>query len=551
MKKPFAITLDVGSSLANHTGSWRTYKPEYVSYKPPCNHACPAGENTQQWLFHAEAGNYEKAWQVIMEENPMPAIMGRVCYHPCETACNRGQMDSAVGINSVERFLGDEAIKKSWKVEKPKIETGKKILVVGAGPSGLSAAYHLRRQGHAVTIFEAGPMTGGMMRFGIPKYRLPREVLDAEVQRILDLGVELKLNTKVEDILTTMKDGAFDAAFLAVGAHIAKRTHIPAGSTAKILDSLSVLRSMEGESQPMLGRRVVVYGGGNTAMDVARTAKRLGATEAIVVYRRTRDKMPAHPSEVQEALEEGILIKWLSTIKKMDESEITIEKMTLTEKGELIASGEFEKLEADSLVLAIGQDVDLSLLEKVPGLEFKDGVVQVGPNMMTAYPGIFAGGDMVPSERTVTAGIGHGKKAAKNIDAWLKGKNISQPGKNIEAKNDLAPKKELATFENINSWYYSDAPKTVRPHLDNLRRQTTFEEVVGGLDESNALFEARRCLSCGNCFECDNCYGVCPDNAVIKLGAGKGFEINYDYCKGCGICAEECPCGAIAMVLDK
>ncbi|HPI40967.1 MAG TPA: 4Fe-4S binding protein, partial [Pseudobdellovibrionaceae bacterium] len=166
-------------------------------------------------------------------------------------------------------------------------------------------------------------------------------------------------------------------------------------------------------------------------------------------------------------------------------------------------------------------------------------------------PGIFAGGDMVPSERTVTAGIGHGKKAAKNIDAWLKGKNISQPGKNIEAKNDLAPKKELATFENINSWYYSDAPKTVRPHLDNLRRQTTFEEVVGGLDESNALFEARRCLSCGNCFECDNCYGVCPDNAVIKLGAGKGFEINYDYCKGCGICAEECPCGAIAMVLDK
>jgi 2-oxoacid:acceptor oxidoreductase delta subunit (pyruvate/2-ketoisovalerate family) len=538
MDKPFAITLDVGSSLANKTGSWRTSRPVYLDRLPPCNHACPAGENIQNWLFHAEGGNYEAAWRSLTENNPLPAIMGRVCYHPCESACNRGQLDESVGINSVERFLGDEALKKGWKFAPPARETGKRVMVVGAGPSGLSAAYHLRRLGHRVTIIEAGPFAGGMMRFGIPKYRLPRDVLDGEVQRILDMGVELRLNTKVADIRATMAEGGFDAAFLAVGAHIAKRAFIPAGAAAKMLDAVSVLRSMEGEEKPMLGRRVVVYGGGNTALDVARTAKRLGATEAIIVYRRTREKMPAHDFEVEEALEEGILIKWLSTIKNMgDSGTLTVEKMALDEKGFPQPTGEYETLEADSLVMALGQDVDLSLLDGVPGLKIVDGVVEVGPNMMTGFPGIFAGGDMVPSERTVTVAVGHGKKAARHIDGWLTGSAYVP-----------APKHELASWDKLNAWYYSDAPKTVRPQLDIARRKETFEEVVSGLDETNALFEARRCLSCGNCFECDNCYGVCPDNAVIKLGPGKRFEFNYDYCKGCGICESECPCGAIHMV---
>jgi NADPH-dependent glutamate synthase beta subunit-like oxidoreductase len=538
MNKPFAITLDPGSSLANHTGSWRTSRPLYVDRLPPCNNACPSGENIQAWLYEAESGNYEAAWRVLVQDNPMPAVMGRVCYHPCETSCNRGQLDQAVGINSVERFLGDEAIKRGWKFDRPQELSGKKVLVVGAGPSGLSAAYHLARAGHAVEIQDAGPLAGGMMRFGIPKYRLPRDVLEAEVQRILDLGVTLKLNTKVENIEQSMKAGGFDAAFLAVGAHIGKRAYIPAGSAAKVLDAVSVLRSMEGEDKPMLGRKVVVYGGGNTAIDVARTAKRLGASDAIIVYRRTREKMPAHDFEVEEALQEGILIKWLSTIKNVsDEGTLTVEKMVLDDTGFPQPTGELETLESDSLILALGQDVDLSLLDGAPGLEVKDGVVQVAPNMMTGYPGIFAGGDMVPSERTVTVGIGHGKKAARNIDAWLRG-----------AQYLPAPKHELATYNMLHPWYYSDAHQTVRPVLDIIRRQSTFEEVVGGLDESNALFEARRCMSCGNCFECDNCYGVCPDNAVIKLGPGKRFQYNFDYCKGCGICASECPCGAIKMV---
>jgi len=538
VEKPFAITLDVGTSLANKTGAWRTNRPQYVDRLPPCNHACPAGENIQGWLYHAESGDYEAAWRELTQDNPMPAVMGRVCYHPCETSCNRGTLDAAVGINSVERFLGDEAIKRGWKFAPSSAATGKRVLVVGAGPSGLSAAYHLRRLGHAVTIMEAGPVAGGMMRFGIPKYRLPRDVLDAEIARILDMGVELALNSKVSNILATMAEGRFDAAFLAVGAHLAKRAYIPAGEAAHILDAVSVLRSMEIGDTPMLGRRVVVYGGGNTALDVARTAKRLGASEAIIVYRRTREKMPAHDFELEEALQEGILVKWLSTIRNMsDQGTLTVERMQLDDKGYPQPTGEIETLEADSLVLALGQDVDLSLLDGVPGLTLNDGVVAVGPNMMTGHAGIFAGGDMVPSERTVTVGIGHGKKAARYVDAWLRGEQY-----------EPAVKHMVATFDKLNTWYYTDAPKTVRPMLDLVRRTSTFDEVVHGLDETNALYEARRCLSCGNCFECDNCYGVCPDNAVIKLGPGKRFEFNFDYCKGCGICASECPCGAIAMV---
>jgi 2-oxoacid:acceptor oxidoreductase delta subunit (pyruvate/2-ketoisovalerate family) len=540
MRKPFAITLDPGSSLANHTGTWRTTRPVYVDRLPPCNGACPAGENIQGWLYHAESGDYEAAWRLLTQDNPLPAVMGRVCYHPCESSCNRANLDAAVGINSVERFLGDEAIRHGWRFAAPPARSGKRVLVVGAGPSGLSAAYHLARLGHSVAIHEAGPVAGGMMRFGIPKYRLPREVLEAEVRRIVGLGVELRLNTKVSDIRETTRQGAFDAAFLAVGAHIAKRAYIPAGSAAKILDALSVLRSMEGADKPLLGRRVVVYGGGNTAIDVARTAKRLGAEEAIIVYRRTRERMPAHAFEVEEALQEGVLIKWLSTIKQAAESSITVEKMMLDASGNPQPTGEFETLAADSVVLALGQDVDLSLLEGVPGLEVKDGVVRVGPDMMTGCAGIFAGGDMVPAERTVTVAIGHGKKAARHIDAWLRGTRYAPP-----------PKHEPATFERLNPWYYTDAPKTVRPVLDIVRRQSTFDEVVNGLDESTALYEARRCLSCGNCFECDNCYGVCPDNAVIKLGPGKRFQFNYDYCKGCGICVAECPCGAIKMIPEE
>ena len=547
MDKPFAITLDVGSSLANKTGTWRTERPVYQNGLPPCNDACPAGENIQGWLYDAEEGRYEDAWRVLVRDNPFPAIMGRVCYHPCQTACNRAQLDQPVGINSVERFLGDAALREGWQFDPAPPATGKRVLVIGAGPSGLSAAYHLRRAGHMVVVRDAGPKPGGMMRFGIPAYRLPRDVLDAEIRRVLHLGVELELDSRVDDVLAAKVEGGFDAVFLAVGAHIGKRAYIPAGESSHILDAIGLLRDMEGEDKPMLGRRVVVYGGGNTAMDAARTAKRLGAEEAIIVYRRTRDRMPAHDIEVEEALEEGVLMRWLSTIKHVDSDHITVERMELDETGFPQPTGETEELAADSLVLALGQEVDLSLLDGVPGLNLTNGVVEVGPNMMTGAEGIFAGGDMVPSERTVTVAVGHGKLAARNIDGWLRGEEFVHP-----------PRPALASFDRLNTWYYTDADKTVRPTLDLARRLDSFEEVKGGLTETTALFEARRCLSCGNCFGCDNCFGVCPDNAVRKFPRGsaegdngRDYAFDLDYCKGCGICVNECPSGAILMIPEE
>lgn len=542
MEKPFAITLDVGSSRANHTGSWRNERPVFTRRTAPCAHACPAGEDPQAWLYPAESGDYESAWREIMEVNPFPAIMGRVCYHPCETDCNRGKLDEAVGINAVERFLGDEAIRQGWTMDRSFEPTGKRVLVVGAGPSGLSAAYQLCRLGHHVEIRDAGPRPGGMMRFGIPTYRLPREVLDAEVERILAMGVKLELDTKVEDLGEALADGGFDAAFVAVGAHLGKRAYVPAGTAARVLDAVQMLRSMEGEERPLLGRRVVVYGGGDTAMDAARTAKRLGADEAVVVYRRTRDRMPAHDQEVEEAVEEGVLMKWLSTIKRAEEGSLVLERMELDDDGWPQPTGELEELEADSLILALGQESDLGLLERLDGVRIVDGMVQVDRNLMTGYPGVFAGGDIVPAERTVTMAIGHGREAAFNVDAWLRG---SEPPPAVG--EDVIP------LEELNTWYYSDAPRSVRPRLDMARRRSTFDEVVGSLEPDTALFEARRCLSCGSCLSCDNCFGVCPDDAVIKLepSGSYAYTVDLDYCKGCGLCAAECPVGCIAMVPEQ
>ena len=535
-EKPFAISLNVGSSLANKTGAWRVERPVYRDYLPPCNQACPAGENIQGWLYDTEEGAYEKAWRTLMQDNPLPAIMGRVCYYPCQTACNRAMLDEAVGINAVERFLGDEALRQGWTVDVTAADTGKHVLVVGAGPTGLSAAYHLRLLGHRVTVRDAAPKPGGMMRYGIPAYRLPRDILDGEIQRIADLGVTFEQDTKVDRLADVLDSGEFDACLVAIGAQIGKRAYVPAGESAKILEAVQLLADVENADAPKLGRRVVVYGGGNTAIDAARTAKRMGAEEAIIVYRRTRDRMPAHDQEVVEALEEGVQMKWLSTVAHADSGALTIEKMELDESGFPQPTGEFESLEADSLVLALGQESDLGLVAGIEGLAIERGVVGVDQRMMTGRPGLFAGGDMVPSDRTVTIGVGHGKRAARNIDAYLRG-GAFEP----------AAKHPLATFEALNTWYYAEAPHQQRARLAGPRRASGFEEVVQGLDAETALFEARRCMSCGNCFECDNCFGVCPDNAVIKLGPGNRYEFDYDYCKGCGICVEECPCGAIEM----
>lgn len=532
--------LTTSPDLQKHhkgTGPTRSQRPIYMDYLPPCNQACPAGENIQAWLGLAMDKRYEEAWQQLIEDNPMPAIHGRVCYHPCEESCNRNPIDSPVSIHSVERFLGDMALEQKWPIKFTPKPGGKRVMIIGGGPSGLSAAYHLTRLGHEVEIFEAGPIAGGMMHFGIPAYRLPRNILDGEVQRILDMGIKIHLNHKVTDVLAEKTAGNFAAVFVAVGAHLAKKVDIPARDAGKILDALTFLQDVESGNIPQLGRRVAIYGGGNTAMDAARTAKRLGVDEAMIIYRRDREHMPAHDFEADEALSEGVKINWLRTIKDIDQSTFTVEKMRI-ENGRPVPTGEFEALEADALILALGQDTDTAFLKSIPGIEFKWGsTVVVGPDMMTGHEGIFAGGDMVPSDRTVTIAVGHGKKAARYIDGYLRGVPYQKPTKH-----------PVVNFEQLHVWYKTLAPQSEQGELDPEERVKGFGEVVAGLSPEEAIYEAQRCLSCGNCFECDGCYGACPEGAIIKLGPGNRYKFNYNLCTGCSVCYEQCPCHAIDMI---
>ncbi len=521
---------------APEAGPVRTNRPVYVDLLPPCNNACPAGENIQAWLEAAREKDFEKAWRILTGDNPLPAIHGRVCYHPCEGVCNRAQLDSAVSIHAVERFLGDLAARNHWSFGMTKEPSGKRVLVIGAGPSGLSAAFHLARRGHQVEIRDAGAEPGGMMRYGIPAYRLPRDVLASEIGRITELGVTITMNHRVTD-LEAERQG-FDAVFVAVGAHLSKHAEIPARDASRIIDAVPFLREVATGGQPVLGRRVAVYGGGNTAMDAARTARRLGADEALIVYRRTRARMPAHEEEAAAAEKEGIRINWLRTITDFEGPEMTVEVMELDENGYPQPTGRLETLQADTLILALGQDADTGFLRAVPGVEFrKDGTVEVSPQLMTGCPGVFAGGDMVPAERTVTVGTGHGKKAARYIDAYLRGAQAGSQGKH-----------PLAEYPLLHPWYFADNPTHHESERSVASRIADFREVVAGLTADEAVFEAGRCLSCGNCFECDGCLGSCPEDAVIKLGPGHRYRFDYDRCTGCGVCAAQCPVAAISMV---
>jgi NADPH-dependent glutamate synthase beta subunit-like oxidoreductase len=519
----------------SRAGPVRSERPVYVDLLPPCNAACPAGEDIQGWLAHVQAGEYEQAWRALVADNPFAAIHGRVCYHPCESNCNRAELDSAVSIHAVERFLGDLAVQREWRFDSPPVRTGKRVLVIGAGPSGLSAAYHLARLGHEVEVRDAGPEPGGMMRYGIPAYRLPRDVLSAEIERISALGVRFTANHLVTDLETERRE--FDAVFVAVGAHLSKRVEIPAVDAGPVVDAVSFLRGVASGERPVIGRRVAVYGGGNTAMDAARTARRLGAQETLIVYRRTRGQMPAHEEEAQDAEKEGVRINWLRTITAFAGDELQVEVMELDESGFPQPTGRFETLAADTVILALGQDTDTAFLRSVPGVEFEsDATVRVSSSFMTGCPGLFAGGDMVPAERTVTIGVGHGKRAARAIDAWLRGDQLKRPEKHPPV-----------AFEMLNLWFFGDAARRPQPELQPAERVRDFAEVVGALPGTDARFEAARCLSCGNCCECDGCLGACPEDAVIKLGAGLRYEFDYDRCTGCRACFEQCPVHSIEM----
>lgn len=531
------MTLPPDLSVKKGTGPVRARFPVYSNSIPPCNFACPTGSNIQQWLSLAREKRYEEAFQELVLNNPLPAVHGRVCYHPCESACNRTDVDQSVSIHAVERFLGDKALEEGWPVRFEAKPGGKRVLIVGAGPSGLAAAYHLKRKGHDVEIHESAPMAGGMMLFGIPAYRLPRDILKQEIRRIEEMGVRIVLNHTVDDLLAEKVSGQFDAVFIAIGAHVGRGMDIPSQEHNSTFEAVSYLRSNEMGEAPVLGKRVIVYGGGNTAMDAARTARRKGS-EVTVVYRRDRDHMPAHDFECQEAMDEGVSFHWLRTINQVEETTFTLEKMELNEDGYPMPCGEYESVQADSLILALGQNIDSKLTQNLPGVEHKrGGVLTVSDQMMTGYTGIFAGGDMVPSERTVTIAVGHGKKAAAHIDAYLHGRTYNKE-----------QKQPLVSYEQLHLWYKTDAEQREQPAIAPEIRAESFDEVVGGLTEEEAFYEAHRCYSCGNCFECDGCYGACPNGAIIKLGKGKGYRVDYDKCTGCGACQAQCPCHAIEMV---
>ena len=516
----------------------RVRRPVYVDLLPPCNHACPAGENIQAWLDLVQAGKYRQAWEALVRDNPMPAVHGRVCYHPCESACNRGALDAPVSVHAIERFLGDLASQQSWPFKVESVPSGKRVLIVGGGPCGLSAAYHLARLGHSVEIHDAGLLAGGMMHFGIPAYRLPRADLQREIARIEAMGVKFITDHRVADLPAEQVAGGFAAVFIAIGAGVGKHVDIPARDAVRVLDAVSLLHNVASGEPPRLGRRVVVYGGGDTAMDAARTVRRLGADEALIVYRRDRAHMPAHAVETDEAIEEGLKIKWLTTIKEIVGPNLTLEMMELDAQGQPQATGRFETLKADAVVLALGQESDSEFLRRVPNIEFtSDGAVKVGPDMMTGHPGIFAGGDVVPGERSVTVAVGQGKRAARHMDAWLRGAPLPRSLKH-------AP----VSFDMLHLPVYSDAEPSVQRTLTLRNRLSGFGEVVAGLQEQEARHEALRCLSCGNCYECDNCFAACPEQAIIKLGPGRRYRYDYDRCTGCAVCFEQCPCHAIAMI---
>jgi len=536
---PNDLTPVYKATIAKGTSATRWQRPAYVDHLPPCNNSCPAGLNIQAWLGLAQSGRYEDAWRKYMEHNPLPAIHGRACYHPCEGACNRQFLDQPVAIHSIDRFLGDLAVDKGWTVAAGP-ETGKRVLVIGAGPAGLSCAYHLRRLGHAVEVRDAGDEPGGMMLYGIPAYRLPRDVVGKEIARLEAMGTKIVRKHRVTDIAAEQAEGGFDAVFVAIGTHVANHLGVPAMDGARMVDAITLLEQVDKRRAPALGRVVGVIGGGNTAMDAARVAKRLGAEEAVIIFRFDKEHMEAHPYEAMEAVAEGVKIKWLSTVKQFDRDDVLVERMAMNADGTgCVGTGQFERLKADSLVLAVGQHSDVEFLKAVPGIAIGRGdVVEVDPGMSTGHRGIFAGGDLIGGARTMTTAVGHGKKAARNIDAFLRGQAY-----------EAQEKHPVVHFDSLNLPVYLDAPRHEEPQVPVAQR-TGFGEIVHGLTEAEARHEAQRCLSCGNCFECDNCYAACPEQAIIKLGPGRRYRVDYDLCSGCAVCFEQCPCHAIEMVAE-
>lgn len=551
------MPASMASTLYNKTGSWRYMRPLYVNKTPPCNAACPAGEDIVMYLQLTAQGRYAEAWETIVRENPFPGVCGRVCPHPCESECNREHLGGAIAIHCQERFLADYAAAHDLGLPMPDVpQRGEHVAVVGAGPAGLSCAYHLRRMGYQVTVFDAGDKPGGMMRL-IPEYRLPKEVLEREIAAIVATGVEVKTGVRlgVDVSLDDLKDYA--AVFLAVGQSRSRRLGVPGEEATGVLPGIDFLARVARGQRVGLGEKVAVIGGGNTAMDAARTARRLGA-DVTIFYRRSRAEMPAIDEEVNEALDEGVRIEFLRAPVAVLTEDGRVRGLRLTEmelgapdesgrRRPLPVAGSEYEVACDTVIPALGQVADLSFLDAE--VKSERGRIITDEKAATTRPPIFAGGDVATGFGTVTAAVGSGKRAALAIDCFLRGVERTFPdlAQNVQA----APRPHDAAvvrFEDLNTAYFEEEPRPRQEQRPAAERVTTFEEVNLGYGEDAALAEAQRCFSCGTCNECDNCLIFCPDVAVLRGPSDdEPFVFNYDYCKGCGICVSECPRHAISF----
>ena len=561
------ISVSLGNMDWNKTGTWRTQRPFYEDKTPPCSAACPAGNDIVAFIQKIEQEDFEGAWNIIKEENPFPGVCGRVCFHPCESRCNRGSFDEPIAIHALERFVADFASRLNKKTGKAGEKRKEKVAIIGSGPAGMSCAFHLARLHYDVTVFESFSLAGGMLRMGIPSYRLPRNVLDRELSNIEALGVEIRTGVSLgEDLrLEDLKD--YQAVFIATGAHRSRGLHIPGEKEKGVLSGLDLLKKINLSKRGKLGDKIAVIGGGNTAIDVARSVIRLGK-KANILYRRSREEMPAFEDEILEALEEGVKIRYLvNPIRVGQKDSLKRLECLRMELGEKDESGRRRPvpipnsnlfIDADHVIIAAGEEIEASFLPE--GLEKKEGIVLTQRDGSTGIKGIFAGGDLTSNQRTVAHAIGSGKKAAMAIDAFLKGtdaeeviiQNLIGEGPSLSIFGYLHPGERLrnphvVTFEELNMDYFESAKRQGESKSAVKERIKGFKEVSSTLSEGVALEEAERCFSCGTCNECENCYVFCPDGSVLKREELFPHQVDYDYCKGCGICFTECPRGAISL----
>jgi len=549
-KLPLGLALDLSKVAPYKTGSWRTMKPLYIMQTPPCTHSCPINNDIRGFLrVLAAKQDFEKAWHILTRTNPFPATCGRVCPHPCEDGCNRRDFDTPLAINNSERCVGDYGLEKRLEHRKEVLTARKaKVAVVGSGPAGLSCAFHLAKRGFPVKIFEAAREPGGMMRYGIPAYRLPKEVLDREIEAILKLGVDLECNVKVGvNIPFDQLRQDYQAVFLGLGAQKGASISIPGDDARNVFTGVGFLKEVNSGRIPEVGRNVVVVGGGNTAMDCARVAKRLGA-DVSIVYRRTRVEMPAITAEIDEAMEERIMFRYHTNPIKIitDDNRVVGLLCVQMELKEADASGRARPVPipgsesvvpADVVIMATGQEVDYDGLDLA---RRENKWVSVDEYLMTNVEKVFAGGDAVLGLETVSAAIGQGLRAAAAIEDYIDG--------HVESSLASPP---VVYFKDMNSYYYTSKKRFSKEAIPVHERLKSFHEIYAPFDPGEIIGESGRCLSCGLCFDCRNCLMYCPDNAVnINPGTGK-YEFDYDFCKGCGLCVKECPCHYIQLTLEK